>query len=99
MATRASLGVHIHEAFTQINDLLEEHSPGHMERIRALTVTGSPPVRTGTADELARIVAYQSEQNKALAELVAGLLTREKNRERAAARERQRKHREKKEVA
>ncbi len=53
-----------------------------------MTTTGGPPVRTQTADELLRIVAYQAEQNLALAELVHDLAKTERDRKRAAERER-----------
>jgi hypothetical protein len=55
------------------NAVIEQHSPGHAEKMRLLTTTGSPPVRTQTADELMRIVAYQSEVIASLADLVDGL--------------------------
>ncbi len=95
MATRASLGAKAHEAMTKTNEIIEEHAPGHMGRMRPMTTTGGPPVRTQTADELARLMAYQAEQTLALAELVHGLATAERNRKRAAERERKARAREK----
>jgi hypothetical protein len=53
-----------------VNEVIEQHSPGHQEKMRLLTVTGSPPVRTGTTDELMRVLAYQSELLVGLADLV-----------------------------
>ncbi len=73
MATRASLGAQASEAMRHTNAVIEQHSPGHAEKMRLLTTTGSPPVRTGTADELMRIVAYQSEVIASLTDLVDGL--------------------------
>lgn len=95
MATRASLGAKAHEAMTKTNEIIEEHAPGHMGRMRPMTTTGGPPVRTQTADELLRIVAYQAEQNLALAEIVHDLAKAERNRKRAAERERKARAREK----
>jgi hypothetical protein len=88
MATRASLGAKIHEAMTRTNEIIEEHAPGHMGRMRPLTTTGTPPVRTTNADEITRVVAYQAEQNLALAEIVHEIAKAERNRKRAAERER-----------
>jgi len=55
------------------NEILEQHSPGHMEKMRLLTTTGTPPVRTGTADELMRVLCYQAEVIASLVDLVDGL--------------------------
>ncbi len=73
MATRASLGAQASEAMRHTNAVIEQHSPGHAEKMRVLTTTGSPPVRTTNADEIARILCYQSEQIASLADLVDGL--------------------------
>ncbi len=70
MATRGTLGAHAELAMRRTDEVIEEHSPGHAARIRNLTVTGTPPVRTHTADDLMRILAYQSEQMKGLADIV-----------------------------
>jgi hypothetical protein len=74
MATTASLGAQAHEAMKHSNEILEEHLPGHAAKMRLLTVTGSPPVKTGNADELMRILCYQSEQIASLVDLVDGLV-------------------------
>ncbi len=95
MATRSSLGAKAHEAMTKTNEIIEEHAPGHMGRMRPLTTTGVPPVRTQTADELLRVLAYQAEQNLALAEIVHEIAKAERNRKRAAERERKAAAREK----
>ncbi len=73
MATRSSLGAQAGEAMKHSNEILERHSPGHMDKMRLLTTTGSPPVKTGNADELMRILCYQSEQIASLVDLVDGL--------------------------
>ncbi len=74
MATTASLGAQASEAMRHVNEVIEAHAPGHMEKMRLLTTTGTPPVRTGTADELMRVLAYQSEQIASLVDLVDGLV-------------------------
>lgn len=89
MATRASLGAKIHEAMTRTNSLIAEFNPEHMAKMRPLTITGEPPTRTTNSEEITRLVAYMSEQNLALAELVHDLAKAERSRERKAARERQ----------
>jgi hypothetical protein len=58
---------------THTNAVIEQHAPGHAEKMRLLTTTGSPPVRTGTADELMRVLCYQAEVIASLADLVDGL--------------------------
>ncbi len=88
MATKASLGAKAQELMDRTNAIIEEHAPGHMGRMRPLTVTGAPPVRTNNPEELTRVMVYQAEQTLALAELVHGLKTAERNSQRAAERER-----------
>ena len=73
MATRSSLGAQAGEAMKHSNEILERHLPGHSEKMRLLTTTGSPPVRTETGDEIARILCYQSEVIASLVDLVDGL--------------------------
>ncbi len=88
MATRSSLGAKAHEAMTRTNEIIAEHASAHHDRMRPLTTTGTPPVRTTNADEITRLMAYQAEQNLALAEIVHELAKAERNRKRAAERER-----------
>ncbi len=74
MATAASLGARAHDAMTHTNAVIETHLPGHAEKMRMLTTTGTPPVRTGTADENMRVLAYQAEVIASLVDLVDGLV-------------------------
>ena len=70
MATRQSLGARAQLAMEHVNEVIEAHAPGHVEKMRALTVTGTPPVRTTNPEEITRVMVYQAEQMASLADLV-----------------------------
>jgi len=65
------LGKHAFEAMQHTNRIIEQHSPGHQEKLAAVFPNGGqPPTRTMTADELMQILAYQSELLGSLADIV-----------------------------